>query len=58
MTYLLKDNSSILEVAEEKIITDNSLKKSTTHKNSNSKNNNQKIDALNLKIKTDSINIY
>ena len=58
MTYLLKDNSSILEVAEEKIITDNSLKKSTTHKNSNSKNNNQKIDALNLQIKTDSINIY
>jgi len=56
MIYLLKDNSSIQEVAEEEIITDNSLKKSTTHKNTNSKNNNQKIDALNLQIKTDSIN--
>ena len=56
MIYLLKDNSSIQEVAEEEIITDNSLKKSTTHKNTNSKNTNQKIDALNLQIKTDSIN--
>jgi len=56
MIYLLKDNSSIQEVAEEEIITDNSLKKSTTHKNTNSKNNNQKIDALNLQIKTDNIN--
>ena len=36
MIYLLKDNSSIQEVAEEEIITDNSLKKSGTHKKSNS----------------------
>ena len=32
MIYLLKDNSSIQEVAEEEIITDNSLKKSGTNK--------------------------
>ena len=32
MIYLLKDNSSIQEVAEEEIITDNSLKKSGTIK--------------------------
>ena len=52
MIYLLKDNSSIQEVAEEEIITDNSLKKSGTYKkpssnntlfNSNSKSKNSKI---------------
>ena len=36
MIYLLKDNSSIQEVAEEEIITDNSLKKSGTFKKTNS----------------------
>ena len=36
MIYLLKDNSSIQEVAEEEIITDNSLKKSGTCKKNNS----------------------
>jgi len=36
MIYLLKDNSSIQEVAEEEIITDNSLKKSGTIKKNNS----------------------
>ena len=36
--YLLKDNSSIQEVAEEEIITDNSLKKSGTYKKNNSNN--------------------
>ena len=38
MIYLLKDNSSIQEVAEEEIITDNSLKKSGTIKKNNSNN--------------------
>lgn len=38
MIYLLKDNSSIQEVAEEEIITDNSLKKSGTYKKTNSNN--------------------
>jgi hypothetical protein len=36
MIYLLKDNSSIHEVAEEEIITDNSLKNSETFKKNNS----------------------
>ena len=36
MIYLLKDNSSIQEVAEEEIITDNSLKNSETFKKNNS----------------------
>ena len=36
MIYLLKDNSSIQEVAEEETITDNSLKKSSTYKKNNS----------------------
>ena len=36
MIYLLKDNNSIQEVAEEEIITDNSLKKSGTNKKNNS----------------------
>ena len=50
IVYFLKDNNSIQEVAEEEIITDNSLKKSGTIKkyNSNSSNNiqtnNTKID--------------
>ena len=35
MIYLLKDNSSIQEVAEEEIITDNTLKKSGTKKKNN-----------------------
>lgn len=56
MIYLLKDNSSIQEVAEEEIITDNSLKKSGTYKKTNSKNINQKIDTSNLKIITDNNN--
>jgi hypothetical protein len=56
MIYLLKDNSSIQEVAEEEIITDNSLKKSGTYKKTGSKNTHQKIDSLNLQIKTDNIN--
>ena len=42
MIYLLKDNSSIQEVAEEEIITDNSLKKSGTYRKTNSKNTNNK----------------
>ena len=42
MIYLLKDNSSIQEVAEEEIITDNSLKKSGTYKKTGSKNTHQK----------------
>ena len=41
MIYLLKDNSSIQEVAEEEIITDNSLKKSGTYKKNNSNNINK-----------------
>ena len=53
MIYLLKDNSSIQEVAEEEIITDNSLKKSGTYKNTNSKKKNQKIEKTNLQIITD-----
>ena len=52
MIYLLKDNSSIQEVAEEEIITDNSLKKSGTYIITNSKNKNQKIDNSNLQIIT------
>jgi hypothetical protein len=36
MIYLLKDNSSISEVAEEEIATDNSLKKAVIHKKNNS----------------------
>ena len=52
MIYLLKDNSSIQEVAEEEIITDNSLKKSGTYKKTNSKNMHQKIDTSKLQIKT------
>ena len=52
MIYLLKDNSSIQEVAEEEIITDNSLKKSGTFKKTNSKNVNQKIDTSKLQVKT------
>ena len=43
MIYLLKDNSSIQEVAEEEIITDNSLKKSGTYRKTNSKNQNLQI---------------
>ena len=35
MVYFLKDNNSIQEVAEEEIITDNSLKKSGTIKKNN-----------------------
>ena len=50
MIYLLKDNSSIQEVAEEEIITDNSLKKSGTYKKTNSKNKNQ---TTNLQLITD-----
>ena len=53
MIYLLKDNSSIQEVAEEEIITDNSLKKSGTYKKTNSKNKHQKKDLSYLQIKTD-----
>ena len=53
MIYLLKDNSSIQEVAEEEIITDNSLKKSGTYRKTNSKNKNQKIDTTNLQLMTD-----
>ena len=41
IVYFLKDNNSIQEVAEEEIITDNSLKKSGTMKQSNANNNNQ-----------------
>ena len=52
MIYLLKDNSSIQEVAEEEIITDNSLKKSGTYKKTNSKNMHQQIDTSKLQIKT------
>jgi len=65
MIYLLKDNSSIQEVAEEEIITDNSLKKSGTIKKNNSniininndentKSNNKSTDKNN---KNDEINI-
>ena len=50
MIYLLKENSSIQEVAEEEIITDNSLKKSGTYKKNNS-NNKNKISEENPKIK-------
>ena len=50
MIYLLKDNSSIQEVAEEEIITDNSLKKSGTFKK-NSSNNKNKNSEDNSKIK-------
>ena len=52
MIYLLKDNSSIQEVAEEEIITDNSLKKSGTYKKTNSKNTNNKNENANLQIIT------
>ena len=52
MIYLLKDNSSIQEVAEEEIITDNSLKKSGTYRKTNSKNTNNKIENANLQIIT------
>ena len=62
--YFLKDNNSIQEVAEEEIITDNSLKKSGTIKksNNNSKNINQNqskesINKLNdIKINISNIN--
>ena len=62
--YFLKDNNSIQEVAEEEIITDNSLKKSGTIKksNNNNQNNNQNqskesIDKLNdIKINISNIN--
>ena len=50
MIYLLKDNSSIQEVAEEEIITDNSLKKSSTYKKNNSNTFNINSDE-NVKIK-------
>ena len=50
MIYLLKDNSSIQEVAEEEIITENSLKKSSTYKKNNSNNFNINSDE-NVKIK-------
>ena len=50
MIYLLKDNSSIQEVAEEEIITDNSLKKSGTYKKNNSNNLNTNYED-NTKIK-------
>ena len=50
MIYLLKDNSSIQEVAEEEIITDNSLKKSGTYKKNNSNNINVNCEE-NSKIK-------
>ena len=52
MIYLLKDNSSIQEVAEEEIITDNSLKKSGTYRKTNSKNTNNKNENANLQIIT------
>ena len=42
MTYLLKDNSSIREVAEEEIVTDNSLKKSGTNKKNTNNLNHSK----------------
>ena len=47
MIYLLKDNSSIQEVAEEEIITDNSLKKSGALKKNNSKNLNNEEKSKN-----------
>ena len=50
MIYFLKDNSSIQEVAEEEIITDNSLKKSSIYKKNNSNNININSDE-NVKIK-------
>lgn len=44
MIYLFKDNNSIQEVAEEEVITDNSLKKSGTFKmNNNSQNKKTKV---------------
>ena len=52
MIYLLKDNSSIQEVAEEEIITDNSLKKSGTYRKTNQKNTNNKNENANLQIIT------
>ena len=52
MIYLLKDNSSIQEVAEDEIITDNSLKKSGTYRKTNSKNTNNKNENANLQIIT------
>ena len=61
--YLLKDNSSIQEVAEEEIITDNSLKKSGTHKKNNSNNlntnseENQKSKNANLENKLNNSDI-
>ena len=59
MIYLLKDNSSIQEVAEEEIITDNSLKKSGTYRKTNSKNQNLQIitdkNAIKNKIETKNI---
>ena len=59
MIYLLKDNSSIQEVAEEEIITDNSLKKSGTYRKTNSKNQNLQIitdkNAIKNKLETKNI---
>ena len=64
MIYLLKDNSSIQEVAEEEIITDNSLKKSGTNKKNNSntlntnndENSKSKIKSTDKNFKNDEIN--
>ena len=42
MIYLFKDNNSIQEVAEEEVITDNSLKKSGTFKMNNNNSQNKK----------------
>ena len=60
MIYLLKDNSSIQEVAEEEIITDNSLKKSGTYRKTNSKNQNLQIitDKNAIKNKLETKNIF
>ena len=58
MIYLIKDNSSIQEVAEEEIITDNSLKKSGTYKKNNSNNliiNNEKNSKKKKKISKENI---
>ena len=43
LIYLFKDNNSIQEVAEEEIITDNSLKKSGTFKKNSSQNKKNKL---------------
>ena len=50
IVYILKDNNSIQEVAEEEIITDNSLKKSGTIKKNNRNSNNNNTFNNNTKI--------